>query len=70
MRARKQHPEALIEWYKGTGLRPFLEKLPDDQHRSEFMNDILNECRQAYQIQKDGNIIFPFKRIFFIAYNK
>ena len=61
---------ALIEWYKGTGLRPFLEKLPDDGYRKEFANEILDECRQAYAIQRDGNILFPFKRIFFVVYKE
>ncbi len=61
---------ALIEWYKGTGLRPFLEKLPDDECRKEFANEILNECRQSYAIQRDGNILFPFKRIFFVVYKE
>ena len=59
---------ALIEWYRGTGLRPFLERLPGDEYRKEFMNEILDECRQAYAIQRDGNILFPFKRIFFVVY--
>ncbi len=61
---------ALLEWYKGTGLRPFLEKLPNDEYRKEFANEILDECRQAYPIQGDGNILFPFKRIFFVIYKE
>ncbi len=60
----------LIEWYKGTGLRPFLEKLPDDENRKEFANDILDKCRQAYAVHRDGKILFPFKRIFFVAYKE
>ncbi len=59
---------ALIEWYKGTGLRPYLEKLPHDEYKKEFMSEIMDECRQAYAIQRDGNILFPFRRIFFVAY--
>lgn len=59
---------ALMEWYKGTGLRPFLEKLPDDENRAKFVGEILDECRDAYPARKDGNILFPFRRIFFVAY--
>jgi len=59
---------ALIEWYKGTGLRPFLEKLPGDEYRKEFMDEVLNECKQGYYIHGDGKILFPFRRIFFVAY--
>ncbi len=58
----------LIEWYKGTGMRPYLERLPDGQRRNEFEKDILEYCRDAYEIRNDGKILFPFRRIFFLAY--
>jgi trans-aconitate 2-methyltransferase len=60
--------EGLIEWYRSTGMRPFLERLPDDASRTRFENDVLEECRNDYKIQKDGKILYPFERIFFIAY--
>lgn len=60
--------EELLEWYKGTGIRPFLEKLPDERSRKEFEGEIAAECRRYYTSQRDGTILFPFKRIFFIAY--
>lgn len=60
--------EGLIEWYRGTGMRPFLERLPDDASRKQFEEAIFEECRNDYKIQKDGKILYPFKRIFFIAY--
>ncbi len=58
----------LIEWHKSTGMRPFLESLPDDECRKEFEGEILTECKQSYAIQKDGKVLYPFKRIFFVAY--
>lgn len=60
--------QALIEWYRSTGMRPFLERLPDDHCRRQFENEVLNGCRESYKVQKDGKILYPFKRIFFIAY--
>lgn len=60
--------EGLIEWYRSTGMRPFLERLPDDVSRTRFEKDVLEECRNDYPMQKDGKILYPFKRIFFIAY--
>jgi trans-aconitate 2-methyltransferase len=60
--------QALIEWYKSTGMRPFLERLPDDGFRKQFDNEVLEGCRESYKVQKDGKILYPFKRIFFIAY--
>ncbi len=63
-----QSHQGLIDWYKSTGMRPFLESLPDDEKRTEFENEVLEKCRDNYRIQKNGKILYPFKRIFFIAY--
>ena len=60
--------QALIEWYKSTGMRPFLERLPDDNYKQQFENEVLGGCRESYKVQRDGKILYPFKRIFFIAY--
>jgi trans-aconitate 2-methyltransferase len=62
------HHQALIEWYRSTGMRPFLERLPDDYCRMQFEDEVLNGCRESYKVQKDGKMLYPFNRIFFIAY--
>jgi trans-aconitate 2-methyltransferase len=59
---------ALVEWYKGTGMRPCLERLPDDQSRSAFGDAVLEGCRPDYPLQQNGRVIYPFRRLFFIAY--
>jgi trans-aconitate 2-methyltransferase len=59
---------ALVEWYKGTGMRPCLERLPDDASRRAFEDAVLEGCRADYPVQPDGRIIYPFQRLFFIAY--
>lgn len=61
-------PSALIEWYKGTAMRPFLESLPDDGSRNEFENDVLAGCRDEYEVRRDGHVLYPFRRIFFLVY--
>jgi trans-aconitate 2-methyltransferase len=58
----------LIEWYRSTGMRPFLERLPDDETKKQFEKDVLEGCRNDYKPQRDGRILYPFKRIFFVAY--
>lgn len=58
----------LVEWYKGTGMRPFLERLPDDGSRKSFEQEVLDGCKQEYELRPDGNVLYPFKRIFFVAY--
>jgi trans-aconitate 2-methyltransferase len=62
----KSHQE-LIDWYRSTAMKPFLDSLPTDSDREEFENEILIECRNAYPPQRDGKILYPFKRLFFTA---
>jgi trans-aconitate 2-methyltransferase len=59
---------AIVEWYKGTGLRPFLDALADDEQRADFLAEYLQRIQQAYPIRGDGRVIFPFRRLFLIAY--
>ncbi len=59
--------QALLEWYSSTGMKPFLERLPDDAARAEFEKQILIQCKSFYPIQTNGKILYPFKRLFFTA---
>ncbi|MDP4089374.1 MAG: methyltransferase domain-containing protein [Bacillota bacterium] len=59
----------IIEWIKSTGMKPYLDKLPDERLREEFQEDVLKLLEKEYQVQKDGKVLFPFRRIFFTAYN-
>lgn len=58
--------ESIIEWYKGTGLRPYISQL-DETRAEEFVSDVRAEVIKAYPKQKNGNIIFRFPRFFFTA---
>ena len=60
--------DGIVEWYKGTGLRPFLNMLPDERLRSDFCNDYRRLICETYPMEKDGRVLLPFTRIFFIAY--
>jgi trans-aconitate 2-methyltransferase len=59
---------AIVEWYKGTGLRPFLDVLQSQSEQAEFLEAYLREIERAYPRQPDGRILFPFLRQFLIAY--
>ncbi|HEY2251594.1 MAG TPA: trans-aconitate 2-methyltransferase [Planctomycetaceae bacterium] len=61
-------PEAIVEWYKGTGLRPFLEVLSSPEERQDFVAAYLEAIRDAYPARADGHVLFPFRRLFLIAY--
>jgi trans-aconitate 2-methyltransferase len=61
-------PEAIVEWYKGTGLRPFLEALDDDSLRERFCAAYLEGLREIYPRRADGRVLFPFHRLFLVAH--
>ncbi len=58
---------SIIEWYKGTGLRPYLEQLSSDDQK-DYLRDLMQCLKDTYPIQKNGEIIFKFPRLFFIAH--
>jgi trans-aconitate 2-methyltransferase len=60
--------EAVVEWYKATGMRPYLTAIGEDAGREKFLAEYLEKIRAAYPPRPDGRIIFPFLRIFVIAY--
>ncbi len=57
---------SIIEWYKGTGLRPYLAQL-DVRSAAEFEEDVLSETERHYKVRNNGEIIFEFPRLFFTA---
>ncbi|MHB1154346.1 MAG: methyltransferase domain-containing protein [Eubacteriales bacterium] len=62
----KSHND-IMEWYRSTGLRPYLNALPGGQEKSEFEQNVFSEVVKQYPAQKNGSIIFPFPRFFFTA---
>jgi trans-aconitate 2-methyltransferase len=60
--------EAIVEWYKGTGLRPFLEALSSAAERAAFTADYTERLRPHYPERADGRVLFPFQRLFLVAY--
>lgn len=63
----KSHDD-IVEWYKGTGLRPFLDMLPTEELKAEFCEEYKTQIASAYSVEKDKNVLLPFTRIFFTAY--
>jgi len=60
-------PEAILEWIRGTGMRPYLQALPNDQQKQKFQDLCLERFREAYPRRPSGKVLFPFRRIFVIA---
>jgi trans-aconitate 2-methyltransferase len=61
-------PAAILEWIRGTGLRPFLEALPFEEQKRSFEELFHAGLTKAYPAQKDGSVLFPFRRLFILAY--
>lgn len=57
---------AVVEWFKGTGLRPFIDPLGDDE-REEFIARYQAAVATAYPALPDGSVLLPFPRLFFVA---
>jgi trans-aconitate 2-methyltransferase len=62
--------QGLIDWYSSTGMKTYLERLPGETQKESFRTQVLEACRDSYPAQKDGRILYPFDRLFFIAYKK
>ncbi len=59
-------PNPVVEWTKGTALRPYLDAL-DDAARKGFLATYSERIAAAYPPQPDGKTLFPFRRIFIVA---
>ena len=60
-----QGEDAVLEWVKGTALRPVLSRL-EDLDRDEFLAEYAAALRADYPAQPFGTI-FPFRRTFAVA---
>jgi trans-aconitate 2-methyltransferase len=60
--------QSLLEWYSSTGLKIYLERIEEEEGRLQFKAEILEACASKYPRQSNGKVLFPFKRIFFVAY--
>jgi trans-aconitate 2-methyltransferase len=56
----------VVEWFKGSGLRPFLAPL-DAGMRETFTANYTDEIRFAYPARSDGKVMLKFPRLFILA---
>jgi trans-aconitate 2-methyltransferase len=57
---------AVVEWFKGSALLPYLEPLDDDE-RTVFLARYQLEIAKAYPALPDGTVLLPFPRLFIVA---
>jgi len=58
--------DPVLEWYKGSGLRPVLTAL-DAEQAGDFLAEYGTRVREAYPPSPFGTI-FPFRRVFAVAH--
>lgn len=63
---RMPSQQSIIEWYSSTGLKPYLDLLGDNQ-KQELKEDTLEKVKMYYPVQNNGEVIFKFDRLFFVA---
>ncbi|MBV9676652.1 MAG: methyltransferase domain-containing protein [Acidobacteriaceae bacterium] len=59
---------AIVEWYRGTGLRPYLEAITEESDRKRFLAEYAERLQPFYPESAVGGVLFPFRRLFIIAY--
>ena len=56
----------VVEWFKGSGLRPYLNAL-DAPQQAAFLTQYRDEIARLYPAQPDGSVLLPFPRLFMVA---
>jgi trans-aconitate 2-methyltransferase len=68
-----QHPMAsaasIVEWVRGTGLKPFIERLPVSL-QPDFLAEYERRIDGAYAARADGRRLLAFPRLFIVARRK
>ncbi|MBN1185016.1 MAG: methyltransferase domain-containing protein [Bacteroidales bacterium] len=60
--------KSIIEMVSSTGLKPYIERFEREEDSNAFINEVFERTLKDYSLQNDSKVLFPFKRLFFVAY--
>lgn len=58
--------EAIAEWFKSTGLKPYLDRLSAEE-QAAFLARYRERIAPAYPTEPDGKVLLRFPRLFIVA---
>ncbi len=58
-------PEGVVEWFEGSGLRPFLDLLSAEES-VDFLARYRDRLAQAYSRQPNGKVLLRYPRLFLV----
>lgn len=59
--------DPVVEWMRGTGLRPYLQALSSETGQARFLDAYRARVSRAFPRRPDGTTLFPFPRLFVLA---
>jgi len=57
---------AIVDWVRSTGLRPFVDPLPEAL-KASYLAEYESRVDQAYDVRSDGSRLLAFPRLFIVA---
>ncbi|EMD62792.1 hypothetical protein GGP41_003144 [Bipolaris sorokiniana] len=61
---------AIVEWVKGTGLLPYLNRIEDEGAKAAFLKEYERRLQGAYPKLADGKVILVYPRFFVLVVRK
>jgi trans-aconitate 2-methyltransferase len=61
---------AIVEWVKGTGLQPFLNRIGNEEAKKAYLAEYERRLSDLYPKMGDGKVLLVYPRLFVVAVRK